>query len=380
MSSFHRVTSRTALAGACKIIGRDQRPTRCQQSRGASPAPTRGGPQAQLRLAQRGRRGPAGRLAVRVRHVGQSGHRPATVAGGVPTRVHADRTPSGRGGSPGLAAVSGISPACSASTISWRLSATGCSMAAAPRLRSQIACSKVHGRLRALLRAARSDECLRPNLPALLLWILEAEGRKHLLYPFALPHLDFHRRCRQFPAQRDRRLPRPRSRSELRLLKQASEALADFERPDGPRPAPSAPLQPEAKSCSAFCTATARAWSAIPSPAMRLAARWRSSTGPTMSSNSPSRSPNKACAAGWAAPIWARRGRPAGPGRPSSEPEASGLRAGALRHAGPISLAWPTWIAKNGSDRPACSARTGMWNCVAGTGCGPTTAGRAYRP
>ncbi len=145
-------------------------------------------------------------------------------------------------------------------------------------LRSQISRSKVRSRLRALLRAARSDESLRPDLPALLLWVLEAEGRKHLPYPFSLPHRDFQRRCGQFPAERDRRLPRPRSRSELRLLRQAAEALGEFERldpqgrassrlergwtvfcelrdvlrlsdqelPGGPRPAPSAPLQPEA--------------------------------------------------------------------------------------------------------------------------------------
>ena len=100
-------------------------------------------------------------------------------------------------------------------------------------LRSQISRSKVRGRLRALLRAARSDESLRPDLPALLLGVLEAEGRKHLAYPFSLPHLDFYRRCGQFPAERDRRLPRPRSRSELRLLRQAAEALGELERLDG---------------------------------------------------------------------------------------------------------------------------------------------------
>ena len=145
-------------------------------------------------------------------------------------------------------------------------------------LRSQISRSKVRSRLRALLRAARSSEGLRPDLPALLLWVLEAEGRKHLTYPFSLPHLDFFRRCGQFPAERDRRLPRPRSRSELRLLRQVAEALGELERldpqgwassrlergwtvfcelrdvlrlsdrelPGGPRSAPSAPLQPEA--------------------------------------------------------------------------------------------------------------------------------------
>ena len=214
-------------------------------------------------------------------------------------------------------------------------------------LRSQISRSKVRSRLRALLRAARSDESLRPDLPALLLWVLEAEGRKHLPYPFSLPHRDFQRRCGQFPAERDRRLPRPRSRSELRLLRQAAEALGEFERldpqgrassrlergwtvfcelrdvlrlsdqelPGGPRPARSSPRPPPpgckpspltssattrtcasgsppgwpptgwgrsspSPSCSAIWTATARAWSAIPSPAMRRAGPWRSSIVP----------------------------------------------------------------------------------------------------
>ena len=145
-------------------------------------------------------------------------------------------------------------------------------------LRGQITRSRVRARLRALLRAARADPRLRPDLPALLLWILEAEGRKHLSFPFALPHRDFHHRCEQFPAERDRRLPPPRSRSERRLLKQAAEALRTLERldpqghassrlergwtvfcelrdvlrlsdeelPGGPRPTPAAPLQPEA--------------------------------------------------------------------------------------------------------------------------------------
>ena len=99
-------------------------------------------------------------------------------------------------------------------------------------LLSQIARSKVRSRLRALLREARADQRLRPDLPALLLWILEAEGREHPGYPFCLPHRDFQRRCGQFPAERDRRLPRPRSRSERRLLRQAGEALGECERLD----------------------------------------------------------------------------------------------------------------------------------------------------
>ena len=101
-------------------------------------------------------------------------------------------------------------------------------------LRSQIARSKVRGRLRELLRTARSAAGVRADLPALLLWILEGEGRKDLPYPFSLPHRDFHFRGGQFPAERDRRLPRPRTRAELRLLRLAAEALADYQRLDRP--------------------------------------------------------------------------------------------------------------------------------------------------
>ena len=99
-------------------------------------------------------------------------------------------------------------------------------------LRSQISRSKVPSQLRALLCQARSAQRVRPDLPALLLWILEGEGHKHLPYPFSLPHLDFQRRCERFPAQRDLRLPRPRTRVEQRMLRQAAAALADLRRMD----------------------------------------------------------------------------------------------------------------------------------------------------
>ena len=95
---------------------------------------------------------------------------------------------------------------------------------------SQISRSRVRSQLRDLLRKARSAQRVRADLPALLLWILEGEGYKHLPYPFLLPHRDFFRRCEQFPHQRDRRLPRPRTRAELGLLRQASQALADLQR------------------------------------------------------------------------------------------------------------------------------------------------------
>ena len=99
-------------------------------------------------------------------------------------------------------------------------------------LRTRIARSKLRSRLGELLRKARNNPDVRLDLPALLLWILQGEGRKDLPFPFSLPYLAFHRRCGQFPLQRDRRLPRPRTRSEIRLLAQASGALADYRRVD----------------------------------------------------------------------------------------------------------------------------------------------------
>ena len=95
-------------------------------------------------------------------------------------------------------------------------------------LRQQIASSRARSQLRELLRKARQAPRVRPDLPALLLWVLEGEGRKHLPYPFSLPHLDFFRRCERFPRERERRLPRPRTRPELGLLREASQALADL--------------------------------------------------------------------------------------------------------------------------------------------------------
>ena len=56
--------------------------------------------------------------------------------------------------------------------------------------------------------------------------LLDVEGRKHLPYPFALPHWDFYRRCGQFWRQAQRRLPRPRSRIEQRTLRRADAVLA----------------------------------------------------------------------------------------------------------------------------------------------------------
>ena len=97
---------------------------------------------------------------------------------------------------------------------------------------SRIPRRKVRSQLRALLCQARSAGKVGPDLPALLLRLLEGEGRKHLPHPFTLPRLAFARRCERLPAQRGLRLLRPHTRVEQRMLRQAAEALADLRRLD----------------------------------------------------------------------------------------------------------------------------------------------------
>jgi hypothetical protein len=76
-------------------------------------------------------------------------------------------------------------------------------------LRKLLKSSKVRTDLRALLRDLRTYSTTRPHegrfgkgvvreeLLALVLWILEGDGTKDLLYPFALVHLAFFQRCRE---------------------------------------------------------------------------------------------------------------------------------------------------------------------------------------
>ena len=101
-------------------------------------------------------------------------------------------------------------------------------------LRSQLTRSRLRKRLRELLKATRPSPAgqlpagVREQLPALLLWLLEGSARKHPPYPFALPELDLYRRCGQFRAACQRRLPEPRTQREQHLLRQVSLAIADL--------------------------------------------------------------------------------------------------------------------------------------------------------
>ena len=60
---------------------------------------------------------------------------------------------------------------------------------------------------------------IREELLALVLWVLEGDGHKGVPYPFALPHLDFARRCKQAMSQADRWVARPRSQGEWRAVR-----------------------------------------------------------------------------------------------------------------------------------------------------------------
>ena len=98
-------------------------------------------------------------------------------------------------------------------------------------LRRGLARHRVRSGLRDLLRRARRAEFCESaagrgtDLPALLYWVLEGDGGRQSRPPFALPHLDFYRRCLQFHKRADELLPQPRTRAERRILQRASQLL-----------------------------------------------------------------------------------------------------------------------------------------------------------
>ncbi len=111
-------------------------------------------------------------------------------------------------------------------------------------LRNLLRQSKVRSGLHELLQAIRK-QCtgefyrgkfgqgrLREALPALILWVLDDEGRKDLPYPFALPHLGFYQRCGQLSQQAERWLPLPRSHVERRVLKQTAAVIGKLDNID----------------------------------------------------------------------------------------------------------------------------------------------------
>jgi len=96
-------------------------------------------------------------------------------------------------------------------------------------LRNMLSRTRLHTDLSTLLRELRRyQECskgrfgpgrVRQELLALVLWLLEGDGTKDAIYPFALSHLDRVRRYQQALAQADQWVPCPRSQPERRALR-----------------------------------------------------------------------------------------------------------------------------------------------------------------
>jgi len=92
--------------------------------------------------------------------------------------------------------------------------------------------------LRELRRYRNSDDYsgrfgsgpVREDLLALVLWVLEGDGKKKVLYPFALPQLDFFHRCRQAMQRAERWVPAPRTQPERRALRHLDSLMARVER------------------------------------------------------------------------------------------------------------------------------------------------------
>ena len=71
---------------------------------------------------------------------------------------------------------------------------------------------------------------VRDGLKALVLWILEGDGSKDAPFPFALPHLEFVRRCRQAIERAEQWVPCPRTQPERRAIRHLSYLVSHLER------------------------------------------------------------------------------------------------------------------------------------------------------
>ncbi|MHC5058889.1 MAG: IS66 family transposase [Planctomycetota bacterium] len=109
-------------------------------------------------------------------------------------------------------------------------------------VRGMIRLGRIRSDMRAALRDLRRYSALeatkgrfgrgrvRDDLKALVLWVLEGDGRKDAPFPFALPHLDFFRRCRQAQERADQWVPCPRTQPERRALRHLASLVGRFER------------------------------------------------------------------------------------------------------------------------------------------------------
>jgi len=109
-------------------------------------------------------------------------------------------------------------------------------------LRGIIRLSKIRTDLFALLRELRPYDAagasegrwgpgsVREDLKALVLWVLQGDGRKDAPYPFALPHLELVRRCRQSLKRAEQWIPSPRTQLEHRVLAWLGRRIGRLER------------------------------------------------------------------------------------------------------------------------------------------------------
>jgi len=101
---------------------------------------------------------------------------------------------------------------------------------------------KVQGDLRALLRELRQYRKssafpgrfgpgpIHEDLPALVLWCLEGEGKKALLYPFSLPYLQLLQRCQQALRTAECWVPCPRTPATRRAIAHLTRLIDRMER------------------------------------------------------------------------------------------------------------------------------------------------------
>ena len=109
-------------------------------------------------------------------------------------------------------------------------------------LRNLLRASAVRTDQRALLRELRRYQEIhnydgryghgrvREDLLALVLWVLEGNGKKDLAYPFQLPHLSFVQRNRELIERAEKWVAYPRTHTERRVIKHLRSIIARLDR------------------------------------------------------------------------------------------------------------------------------------------------------
>lgn len=89
-----------------------------------------------------------------------------------------------------------------------------------------------HYRRRASHQGRFGSGWVREDLLALILWVLEGEGKKDLLYPFSLAYLELYQRCQQVSQKVECWLPSPRSQPERRAIAHLRSIINRLQRDD----------------------------------------------------------------------------------------------------------------------------------------------------